>query len=564
MSAPLAPKRRLAWNTRLALLAGTIAYLAWLVRSARTLGFCRDESFYFDAAMNHARWFKTLLEAPKRAVERGAVDGAFSYNHEHPSFMKNLFGLSWAYLHEKWHLFDDASTSFRFPGMVMACLAILATYSMGQRFYGRVAGLFAAGALALMPRVFYHAHLACFDVGIMAMITLSVWAYERAHSTGKPGWIVAFGVIYGMTLDTKHNAWMLPAVFVGHALFVAFTGRLDLRKGARLFAPIASMAILGPLVCWALWPWLWNDTQPRVREYVAFHMNHEYYNMEFLGRNYFKAPSPPLYAPVMIATTVPTITLVLFAVGLFERGRSFVALLRARLRERTAQPDWAWRSVQDDALVVAALLVPLAVFFLPATPIFGGTKHWFPAYPFLAILAGRGFALARARLFAIVRARAPKVPAGAFAGALGLLLLAAPFAATAHSHPYGLSAYVPLAGGTRGGASLGLNRQFWGFTTQSLAPFLEREARPGERIFIHDTTWSAFSRMQQEKRIRADVSGVGSPTDGDLAIVHHELHMAEADTNLQTAFGPNPVYVLTHDGVPIISVYRRPGTGGGR
>lgn len=557
----IAQKRRLVFTTRLALALGVTAYLAWLVRSARSLGFCRDESFYFDAAQNHARWIKLLFESPKRAFERGAVDGAFSYNHEHPSFLKNLFGVSWAYLHEKWHVFDDASTSFRFPGMVMACLAIAVTYSMGSRLYGRVAGLFAAGALALMPRVFYHAHLACFDVGIMAMIAASIWAYERAHATGKPGWIIAFGVIYGMTLDTKHNAWMLPAVFLGHTLVVAFTSpKMDLRRAIRLAAPLVSMGVLGPLVCYALWPWLWNDTQPRIREYVSFHLNHEYYNMEFLGRNYFKAPSPPLYAPVMIATTVPTITLVLFAVGTAERLRSFGRLVARRLRTKEAQPDHAWTAVQRDALVFAAVAVPLAVFFLPATPIFGGTKHWFPAYPFMAMLAGRAFSLARARLSPLVLRRLP-IRSGMFAATLGLLCLAAPLAATAHSHPFGLSAYVPLAGGTRGGASLGLNRQFWGFTTQSLAPFFEREARPGERVFIHDTTWGAFGRMQQEKRLRADISGVGAPTDGDLAIVHHELHMAEADTNIQTAYETTaPVYVLTQDGVPIISVYRRPGT----
>ncbi|MBL8606706.1 MAG: glycosyltransferase family 39 protein [Myxococcales bacterium] len=554
-------KRRLVFNTRLGLALGVAAYLAWLIRSARTLGFCRDESFYFDAAQNHARWIKLLLDSPKRAFERGAVDGAFSYNHEHPSFLKNLFGVSWAYLHEKWHVFDDASTSFRFPGMVMACLAIAVTYSMGSRFYGRVAGLFAAGALALMPRVFYHAHLACFDVGIMAMIAASVWAYERAHATGKPSWIVAFGVVYGMTLDTKHNAWMLPAVFLGHTLVVASTSpKVDVRRAVRLAAPLVSMGTLGPLVCYALWPWLWNDTQPRIREYVSFHMNHEYYNMEFLGRNYFSAPSPPHYAPVMIAATVPTITLVLFAVGAAERLRSFGRLVARRLRTKEAQPELAWTAVQRDALVFAAVAVPLAVFFLPSTPIFGGTKHWFPAYPFMAMLAGRAFSVARARLWPLVRSRIP-IRSGMFAAALGLVCLAAPLAATAHSHPFGLSAYVPLAGGTRGGASLGLNRQFWGFTTQSLAPFLEREARPGERIFIHDTTWGAFGRMQQEKRLRSDLSGVGAPTDGDLAIVHHELHMAEADTNIQTAYETTtPVYVLTHDGVPIISVYRRPGT----
>ena len=39
----------------------------------------------------------------------------------------------------------------------------------------------------------------------------------------------------------------------------------------------------------------------------------------------------------------------------------------------------------------------------------------------------------------------------------GLLasVFAAPLAVTAHSHPFGLSSYVPLVGGTAGGATSG-------------------------------------------------------------------------------------------------------------
>ena len=114
----------------------------------------------------------------------------------------------------------------------------------------------------------------------------------------------------------------------------------------------------------------------------------------------------------------------------------------------------------------------------------------------------------------------------AFVVALGPLLI------TAHSHPFGLSSYVPLVGGTAGGADLGLNRQFWGFTTESLAPWLQAHAPKGATIYIHDTVTDAFTRMQEEKRIRADLRVVGSPGDAELAIVHHELHMGEMDDQI--------------------------------
>ena len=42
-------------------------------------------------------------------------------------------------------------------------------------------------------------------------------------------------------------------------------------------------------------------------------------------------------------------------------------------------------------LLTLVIAVPLGVFLLPRTPIFGGTKHWMTAYPAMCIIAGRGF-----------------------------------------------------------------------------------------------------------------------------------------------------------------------------
>ena len=70
------------------------AYLIWLLQSARTLGFGRDESFYFDAASQYARWLEAFWKKPSFAMQTSVVDGNFGYNHEHPSLMKLLFGLS--------------------------------------------------------------------------------------------------------------------------------------------------------------------------------------------------------------------------------------------------------------------------------------------------------------------------------------------------------------------------------------------------------------------------------------------------------------------------------------
>jgi hypothetical protein len=558
---------RIGWRDHV--IGGALAalYVAWLLATARSLGFPRDEGVYFRAAVGYVRWWRLLLEHSGDALRQSTIDAAWSDNHEHPPLMKTLFGVSWWLLHEKWRVFADASTAFRLPGMASAGVAVWITYLFGARAYGRRAGLVAAVLLALMPRVFFHAHLACFDVPVMAAWIACVYAHWRAQERRSIGWVVAAGVVYGLTLATKHNAWFLPAALVPHALFVhrrAFVRGLTAGR-VSLPASLVSMAILGPIVFLALWPYLWNDTLARVQWWFDFHTHHEYYNIEFLGRNYFGPPSPRTYLPLMVLATVPTITLVLFGVGVFDRARHAVRRVRAWAAKKLGQPSGDGRSgpardpLETDLLLALSFAVSIGPFFLSKTPIFGGTKHWMPAYPVLAILAGRGFDIvASAMRRAIPLLTGPRL-LGAEA-ALAACVFAAPLAITAHSHPFGLSSYVPLVGGTAGGADLGLNRQFWGFTSQTAAEqYLNSRAPRGATVFIHDTTWDAWAHMQEEGRVRADLRAVGAPHEAMFVLVEHELHMNEVDYDIWASMGNDaPAYVVTHDGVPIVSIYRRP------
>jgi len=552
-------------------LALCVGYVLLLVKTARHLGFARDEGFYFHAATSYANWFRQLMEDRAGALTRASVDAAWGVNHEHPSLMKSLFGLSWLFLHDKWHWIHQKSLAFRLPGMVMGGLGLWVTYIFGRRAHSHRAGLFAALALGLMPRVFYHAHLDCFDVPVMTMWVLVLYCYWRSLEGGLT-WAALTGLTWGLALETKHNAWFVPFLVVAH---FAVTRLLDLKRDAakgKFPIPLAliCMAVIGPLVFVALWPWMWFDTistpthgPGRFQEYVGFHTNHAYYNMEFMGYNWFRPPFPRTYSWGMILFTVPAITLVLGVIGLVRKLPAMLretswlsALLPARWRAKLG-PEGRTDAAGTWVLVLMGFLVPLAPWFSSKTPIFGGTKHWFPAYPFLAILAGAGFAwVARALADAlgdrVRRAWLPSV-------AMGSVLLLPALAQTAHSHPVGLSNYTPVAGGAPGAASLGLNRQFWGFTTGSLVPWFNRTVRPRGGVYIHDTTFESWSMLQQDGYLREDIAPVWQLSDADFSIVHHELHMNEVDYQIWTAYGhPNPVEVLTYDGVPIVSVYANP------
>ena len=291
-----------------------VGYVWLLLRTSHDLGYARDEGFYFQAARSYQGWFQILFDSPKAAFERATIDRYWVANNEHPALVKSLFALSHHFLHTKWKLIAEEGTSFRFPGMVLSGVTVAVTYLWGRRVSGRLAGLVAALSLAMMPRVFYHSHLDCFDMPVAAMWLLTTYAYWRSISGGGWLWAIATGVLYGLLLDTKHNSWLLPPALIVHFVLARGGGFWRELRTGRVRAPLAliAMAVIGPAVFYALWPWIWHDTGKRLAAYVAFHTGHEYYNMEFLGRTYWKPPMPLGYAWVMTVATVPAITLLLF------------------------------------------------------------------------------------------------------------------------------------------------------------------------------------------------------------------------------------------------------------
>ena len=534
-------------------------YFALLVSTVKNLGYARDEGFYFRAATDYKRWFDVLFEDPSRALAQDTVDRYWRNNHEHPAFVKSLFGLSLKYVYQQFRLVAEVGTAFRVPGMLLSCLGVATTYLWGSRAISRLAGLVAAVLLAMQPAMFYHAHLACFDVPVMSMWLVTTYAYHRSVDGGGWPWAILTGLLYGCLLNTKHNAWLLPAALVFH--FLATRGikgvRRDLAVG-RTSAPLALLAIvlIGPVVFYCTWPWIWFDTGHRLAEYVRFHLNHDYYNMEFLGVTYFRPPMPRLYAWVMTLATVPTVTLVSFAIGLYRSARELPFLRSAR----TAPPDERralTRAYSARVLWLVCLLMSYAPWFSSNTPIFGGTKHWITAYPFLCLFAGVGFEWARRKivLAAPPRLRRFHLPAVALAASV----VAAPAVMTLHAHPWGLSAYVPLVGGTPGGASLGLNRSFWGYTTGSVQEYVNRVSPQGAHVYVHDTAMDSWSRMVSDGRLRSDLDGTLTLSQSDVSLYHHEQHMARVEYQLWVDYGTvSPGTVGNNDGVPIVWVYVRP------
>jgi 4-amino-4-deoxy-L-arabinose transferase-like glycosyltransferase len=557
------------WMDR-AIGAGLFAgYLAALLSTVHDLGYARDEGFYFHAARTYGKWFQLLLSDRHEALRRSVIDSYWQENHEHPSLMKSLFALSQRCFEGV--LFPERGTAYRFPAMVLAALTVLLLFVWGRRAYGRAAGIVAALAFACMPRVFYNSHLACFDLPITAFWVFVVFAYQRSFETRKLRWGLCCGLLYGLALATKHNSWAIPPALCAHVLLQHVLGlRRPWRRSwyrIRIPSALVFMALLSPFVFYGLWPWIWTNTVERLQEYVAFHLQHVFYNMEFLGQTYFRPPFPRSYAWLMTLATVPAATLWLSGLGALATLRGYLSQRRERARQR-ATPESHQDSPPEPpatgapSLWLLCMLASYSFWWLPSTPIFGGTKHWMPAYPFLALFAGAGFAclqralagwLERARAGRFVRYR-PLAEA-----ALGACMLVAPAIMTWHAHPWGLSFYTPLVGGAPGAATLGLNRTFWGYTTGALQDDINDLAGPGARVYIHDTAMDSFKMLQRDGRLRGDLQPWTTVSGSGLALYHHEQHMSRVEYMIWVDYGTvAPVRIGGLDGVPVVFLYQRP------
>ncbi|HWO07863.1 MAG TPA: glycosyltransferase family 39 protein [Polyangiaceae bacterium] len=568
-----------------------LGYLGALLATAGTLGYARDEGFYFHAAGTYGQWFELLFSNPAKAFQPAMVDRYWQENHEHPALMKSLFSLSRRLLEGR--VFAERGTALRFPAMVLSALGVATTFAFGRRCVGRAAGVVAALCFALMPSIFYHSHLACFDMPITALWLFVIYAYYRSLSAGAWGWSLATGVLYGLALDTKHNAWLLPPALFAHALWLAVPRRFGGQGRMRVPWGLVSMVALGPPLLYALWPWIWRDTWARLVAYFQFHWQHVYYNMEYFGHTYFEPPFPRSYAWVMTLATVPGITLLLAGCGgAVAAGRVYGGWRAGRAQAvpapapgpddappepssapassappkppvegavSVADPTGTWAS-----LWLLCILLSYAPWLSTGTPIFGGTKHWIPAYPFLGLFAGLGFdALARGLAGAgSARSGWRALASQAAPWALGFSTLIGPLVMTWHSHPWGLSAYTPLVGGAPGAATLGLNRTFWGYTTGAVTGYLNANMGRGEQLFIHDTAYDSLRMLQKDGRLRSDIKPWTSVSGSKFALYHHEQHMSRVEHMIWVDYGTTtPAHVATFDGVPIIWVYARPGAG---
>lgn len=590
--------RRIGWAL---FLFGTVLLMA----TEKPAGFVRDESVYFASAEQHARWFQLLLSSPSQAFDDQAISQSFEFNHEHPALMKNLYGLSFLVLHEKLGLMRPAA-AFRFPAFLAAALILPLLFSLTRRTFGRAAGVMAALSFLLVPRQFFEAHLSCFDVPMATTWLLVVYCFIEALE--RPRWWLYTGLAFGAAMGTKHNAYFIPVVLIPFALWEGWKRSKDVPQARQLFlaingvflamaglyafmvlalggvesfqrsffaispqlglyvltcavgswllfllgkahaptfrtvAPLVAMVALGPVIFYLHWPYLWHHPVDRFAWYLSFHLNHEHYTWFYLGELLRQPPFPLGYVLVKTAMTVPTSLFLPMVFG--------VAWVVVRTFKKSV--------TMFELIVLANAATSIIILSQPSVPHFGGVKHWFPSMPFLALLAAGSVVRGVEGLVEWLGPKLPKLTLqSAFIGVSAVLFIPA-LIQSVRVYPYGTSAYSELAGGLPGAAAMGMQRQFWANNVTGVLEWINQNARPGERVYLHECHGGQIRDYQRNGMLRNDLRFVGGPFDADLVAYQYHQEFRETEFQVWQSFGTTqPVTGLYVDETPQIVVYRR-------
>jgi hypothetical protein len=522
--------------------------------TAQDLGFTRDEGYYFKAAELYAGWFRELVSQPAVAVSRAGIDAHLAYNPEHPFLMKGLFALSRA-LQVALDVDVMGHNAMRLPAWIVSGLATALVYALARAVRLSQAGSVVAALLFVsLPRVFWHLHLACFDVAVTAAHTALVLAWLRCRHTLRGAVVV--GVAFGVCAAAKHNVLPVPALFVLHWALAEVEAPSERRWS--LPAGFFTLAVVGPVVYVLLWPYLWPDVVGRFGAYVAFHLRHEHYPIMLFGELLGAPPFPWSFPLVMWGLTIPTPVLVLFVAGAGLALSTSLRHVAQRMRGSPAMGgsvvplgDVARAPTGSTALLLLLnAAFPVFLIALPSTPIFGGTKHWMNALPFILVLGVWALEEALARL----GWRRPIVVV-----ALGLACALPGLLQTARVWPHGLSAYNELAGFSRGAANLGLQRTFWGYEIRPTLPLINEAAPRAARLHGGDVNLDSHRRYVDDGLLRPDIAASPTVRGADVAHVEPLGEFKQQQLDVWNEWGRRaPAAIVDVEGVPLSTVtFRR-------
>jgi 4-amino-4-deoxy-L-arabinose transferase-like glycosyltransferase len=366
----------------------------------------------------------------------------------------------------------------RLLGAAVGLVGLFATWRLGRRLGGPLAGLLAVILLATCPLYYGHMYINAKDgpfAAVMAIVLLGLVRAFQQYPRATPATIALCGTGMGLAIGARvlggfavANA-LLPLPLIAAIRWRATGAKAALSECRSFVVPLIPAVILAYLVMGLVWPWsVVSPLNPfRAVEYFSNFFEKPWREL-FDGQLIPVIDMPRSYVPTLFAVQVPEL---LLALGLCGTAGAIFAVVRNA--DRSA--DGAGRRAALFATVLAVIL-PVLVTVMTRPAMYNGIRHFVFVLPPFAALAG----LAGAHIAERLR-RYGKVAASA--GIVALIAgTASPIVDMARLHPYEYTDYNHLAGGVSR-ARQNYMLDYWGLSLtqasrQLLADIADRHERP--------------------------------------------------------------------------------------
>lgn len=517
-----------------------------LLATASNIGLTWDEPAYIAASESYIKWVGEVFTNPTEAFTEESITNAWTVNKEHPPLNKVWSGFVWSIAKN----FTNDLLAHRMGNMILVAILAGLLYFWIQDSYGQVAGFASVAALLTMPRFFFHAHLSALDVPTAFSVFVVTFLFWKTLNHKQWTWGLLLGVLWGLALATKINAVFIPITFVLWLLIF--------RRKLYLFVRLFIMGVTALPIFFLAWPWLYYDTIERITEYYLFiTVDHWEIGQYYLGQ--FFMPPPWHFGFVMLWAVLPISLTILY----------FTGIICAGIARQDKGLSW---------LLFLSALTPILAIAIGQTMVYDNERLIMVSFPFLAGLAGIGFAYLASGLEKLSASwNKPNVVRSGII-LLALIAFVPQIISMIRLYPHLLSYYGESVGGIRGANELGLETTYWCETYQLALPILNEQAQPGDLVWVDPWSHDVMIYYQTHGYLRDDIlilapASVPSVLGADAPMPVSRI-MNEADwyvvQSRQTTLGEtadkNPmlqifanhevVYEHQLDGVTIFTLYR--------
>ena len=373
--------------------------------------------------------------------------------------------------------------------------------------------------------------------------------------------------------------WLNLGIVVSLVVLCSWLSIALLRKNSTFplhWATALSTLLFAPLLQVVYWPWIWFDTWSRLGVFFKRHLNPPAWETYYLGDMQYNPPPFPWHYPfVMSSYTIPVTILFLLVVGLAVlvwRMKKIAPkeneTLQTAPKTETFSTTWESGHVLctedeektpvvtprwDTLLVLLGAVTPLLIIANPKTPVYGGTKHFMAALPFLAI--GGALVLKQTATILAGVLRSEKAVAPVFSVLLTIALVPGVLG-IANAHPQCLSYYNELMGGTNAAEEVGMQRTFWAVSTRGVLDELNRIAPERAKVYYNNTPWDSLNAYRQDGLLRKDLRRTDKMDDADFFVLNNWRVHYDWIYEMRESLGtPYALYAVTVNGLPLCELY---------